>query len=203
MAVFPPAAAREDLYRSLPGGARLTRTSKWHVTLAFLGEVETARTPPVASAKDARPASPTKGDMSTAPETTSSDNSATSAASRNDDSPLSSVAEALATVVPPARFQLRLAGGGRFGPVAWAGLAGDVQSLATLRESVRVALDGAGFAIDPRPFRPHLTVSYRQDRALLAALDGYAGPPWPVTGFALVESTLGNYFTRHEWPLPD
>ncbi|BCJ43975.1 RNA 2',3'-cyclic phosphodiesterase [Actinoplanes ianthinogenes] len=158
MAVFPPSAAREDLRRTLPAEGRFTRPSKWHVTLAFLGEV--------------------------------------------DDGAMPLVAEALAPAGPAtAAFALRLAGGGRFGPVAWAGLAGDLTALGALRESVRVALDGAGFAIDPRPFRPHLTVSYHQDRRLLAALEGYAGPSWPVRDFALVESVLGNYHVRHEWPL--
>jgi 2'-5' RNA ligase len=96
---------------------------------------------------------------------------------------------------------LRLDGGGRFGSVAWAGLAGDLKALHDLRESVRETLDGAGFPIDPRPFRPHLTISYRTERGLLPALEGYAGPEWPVTDFALVESLLGNYHTLHTWQL--
>ncbi|WIM96862.1 RNA 2',3'-cyclic phosphodiesterase [Actinoplanes oblitus] len=158
VAVFPPPAVREDLRRVLPADGRFTRPSKWHVTLAFLGEVDDARLP--------------------------------------------SVTDALATVPAPAAFSLRLTGGGRFGPVAWAGLAGDLRKLGALRESVRVALDDAGFTIDPRPFRPHLTVSYHQDRGLLTALAGYAGPTWPVTDFALVESALGNYHVRQEWALP-
>ncbi|GIE89362.1 RNA 2',3'-cyclic phosphodiesterase [Actinoplanes regularis] len=158
MAVFPPAAAREDLLGRLPAGARFARPSKWHITLAFLGQVEDFRT--------------------------------------------AEVAEALAAAPRPPAFRLRLAGAGRFGAVIWTGVGGDVQALGELRESVRVALDGAGFTIDTRPFRPHLTVSYRTERGLSAALEGYAGPEWPVTGIALVESLLGNYHTLHEWPLP-
>ncbi len=157
MAVYPPVAAREDLLRRLPSGARLTRPSKWHVTLAFLGEIP-GRT--------------------------------------------QEVADTLATVPPHAPFRLRLTGGGRFGSVAWAGLTGDRPALTALRESVRATLDNAGFEIDPRPFRPHLTVSYRSEAGVLRALEGYAGPEWAVTDFALVESRLGNYHTLHEWPLP-
>ncbi|WP_436537112.1 RNA 2',3'-cyclic phosphodiesterase [Actinoplanes sp. HUAS TT8] len=157
VAVHPSAAAREDLLRRLPPGARMTRPSKWHVTLAFLGEI-----------------------------------------SRSTDE----VTQALSTVPTHPAFRLRVSGGGRFGSVAWAGLSGNVPALTDLRESVRVALDNAGFAIDPRPFRPHLTVSYRLEPSILAALNGYTGPEWDVTTCALVESILGNYHTLHEWPLP-
>ncbi|GAA2892234.1 RNA 2',3'-cyclic phosphodiesterase [Actinoplanes cyaneus] len=157
MAVYPPVAAREDLLRRLPSGARLTRPAKWHVTLAFLGEL-----------------------------------------SRGTDE----VADTLATVPAPPAFPLRLSGGGRFGSVVWAGLTGNRKALTSLRESVRLALDNAGFPIDPRPFRPHLTVSYRAEPGVLPALESYTGPSWPVTSFALVESVLGNYHTLHEWPLP-
>ncbi|BCY05251.1 RNA 2',3'-cyclic phosphodiesterase [Actinoplanes sp. L3-i22] len=156
MAAFPSEAAREDLLRHLPAGARFARPGKWHVTLAFLGDV---------------------------PDGTRE------------------VADALATVPPAAPFPLRLTGGGRFGEVTWAGLSGDRAALTALRESIRTVLDDAGFPIDARPFRPHLTVSYRAEPALLPALAGYRGPEWSVTAFALVESLLGNYHTRQEWAL--
>lgn len=155
MAVHPPAAAREDLLRALPSGARLTRPSKWHVTLAFLGEI-----------------------------------------SRGTDE----VAEALNTVPRPPEFRLRLSGGGHFGAVLWAGLSGDRATLTTLRESVRRALASADFPIDPRPFRPHLTVSYRAEPSVLPALESYRGPEWLVSSFSLVESRLGNYQTLQTWP---
>ncbi|GIF15193.1 RNA 2',3'-cyclic phosphodiesterase [Actinoplanes teichomyceticus] len=158
MAVFPPSTAREDLRRRLPPGAHLTRPEKWHVTLAFLGEVDDHRTP--------------------------------------------EVVDALATVSGPPPFRLRLDGGGRFGSVMWVGLAGALTALDELREAIRAALDGAGFPIDRRPFRPHLTISYRMDRRLLRALEGYAGMDWPVSGFALMESEHGHYRTVQEWPLP-
>jgi 2'-5' RNA ligase len=156
VAVFPPEAAREDLLRHLPSGTRFTRPSKWHLTLAFLGDVA--------------------GNTQ-------------------------EVADALEAVPRAAAFPLRLAGGGRFGAVTWAGLSGDREALTALRESITTVLADAGFPIDARPFRPHLTVSYRAEPSLLPALEGYRGPEWPVTAFVLVESVLGNYHTLREWAL--
>jgi len=158
VAVFPPEAAREDLRRRLPPGARFARPSKWHVTLAFLGEVDDFRVP--------------------------------------------DAADALATLPAPRPFRLRLTGCGRFGSVVWTGVRGDLGRLTELRESVRLALATAGFPIDPRPFRPHLTLSYRPEPTLLPALDGYTGPDWPIPGFALVQSLQGNYETLQTWPTP-
>jgi 2'-5' RNA ligase len=70
---------------------------------------------------------------------------------------------------------------------------GDLERLAGFREEVRVGLADAGFPIDERPFRPHLTISYRNDRRLIAVLDSYAGPSWTVSEFALVASVDGDY----------
>jgi RNA 2',3'-cyclic 3'-phosphodiesterase len=41
--VFPPAEVRADLKRALPPGLRLTPRDRWHVTLAFLGDVAAER----------------------------------------------------------------------------------------------------------------------------------------------------------------
>jgi 2'-5' RNA ligase len=107
------------------------------------------------------------------------------------------VERALTGVPTSEPFTLRLAGSGTFGPVLWAGVAGDVAALVALREAVRVALDG--FPIDDRPFQPHLTVSYRPKRGLAQALEGYAGPSWAVTEFALVQSAAGEYHRLQTW----
>ncbi|WP_328464594.1 RNA 2',3'-cyclic phosphodiesterase [Actinoplanes sp. NBC_00393] len=150
MAVFPSEDARLDLQRRLPSGSRHTRPEKWHVTVAFLGEI------------------------------TGTDE----------------VAHTLQSVPPPEPFTLRLAGGGRFGSVLWVGLAGDVEALASLRADI----GSAGIPIDDRPFRPHLTVSYRFDRRIVEALHDYAGPSWPVTEFSLVQSAAGKYHCLQSWP---
>ena len=157
MAVFPGEDARLDLKRRLPAGSRSTRPEKWHLTLAFLGEVPEERT----------------GDA----------------------------AHVLSSVPRPGPITLRLAGGGRFGSVLWAGLAGDVAALAAFREDVGSALAAAGFPIDGRPFRPHLTVSYRYDRRIVEALTDYAGPSWPVDEFTLVRSAGGEYHRLQGWPI--
>ena len=39
VAVYPPDGVRRDLRRRLDGTRRLTAVEKWHITLAFLGEV--------------------------------------------------------------------------------------------------------------------------------------------------------------------
>nr|WP_232344241.1 2'-5' RNA ligase family protein [Actinoplanes awajinensis] len=161
------------------------------MTLAFLGTLPTSTTPP-----------PPTG--STPPSSTGS-----TPPPSGDEVPPRPAGEAprppevvLEAVPRPPSFRLRLTGGGRFGSVGWAGLGGDLQALRTLRESIRVALTDAGLPIDPRPFQPHLTVTYRAATDLLPTLADYVGPDWPVTDFTLVESTHGEYHPRHTWPLP-
>jgi 2'-5' RNA ligase len=110
---------------------------------------------------------------------------------------ISDVASALSTMPTGGPFTLRLAGSGRFGSAAWAGVSGDLAALGALRESVRSALDHA----DPRPFQPHLTVSYHADRGLLAALSTHSGAQWTVAEFALVSSHDGVYETLRAWPV--
>ena len=39
VAVYPPDGVRRDLRRRLQGTGRLTAVEKWHITLAFLGDV--------------------------------------------------------------------------------------------------------------------------------------------------------------------
>jgi 2'-5' RNA ligase len=107
---------------------------------------------------------------------------------------------ALAAVPSTGPFTLRLRGTGRFGKVAWAAVDGDLPRLTALRETARTAADAAGFPSDPRPFTPHLTVSYRADDATRDALAAYAGAPWPVTEFVLVRSQDGVYSRLAAWP---
>ncbi len=107
----------------------------------------------------------------------------------------------LADVPSPGPFELRLSGGGQFGTAAWAGVAGDLTQLADLREDIRDALTLGGFPSDDRPFRPHMTVSYKPDGALRRALAAHEGSPWPVTSFALMSSADGRYERLASWPL--
>lgn len=78
---------------------------------------------------------------------------------------------AAATEVPPLR--LAIAGSGTFPPgprprTLWLGLTDGVDALTRLSERVSVALAGAGWTADARPFRAHLT---------LARADGMAAGP--------------------------
>lgn len=107
-----------------------------------------------------------------------------------DPAPLSGpVAEAAAA--SPA-LGLRLAGGGFFrGPGAlYAALTGDVDGLHALAAGVRRACRQAGVPLEPRPYRPHLTVA-RRLRSDPGVLDGYEGPSWTAGEVELVRSRLG------------
>ncbi|WP_268871681.1 RNA 2',3'-cyclic phosphodiesterase [Actinoplanes utahensis] len=110
------------------------------------------------------------------------------------------VTHALDGVPAPGPLHLRLAGGGRFGSVVWVGLRGDVEPLGAFREQIRSALDDAGFPIDGRPFRPHLTITYRYDARILSALDSYVGPSWTADLLTLANSHNGDY--HHLWTHP-
>jgi 2'-5' RNA ligase len=157
-----------------PGqSTRLADPSRWHVTLAFIGEVAPDRVDAAATAlARCRADGPTGG---------SGRNGVRSAAE-------------------PIR--IRVAGGGRFGrrrfTVLWAGLAGDTDALAELADAVRRELRRARVPFDRKPFRPHLTLARPGDRlseerlgADLAALDGYVGPEWTVDAVHLYSSELG------------
>jgi RNA 2',3'-cyclic 3'-phosphodiesterase len=110
-------------------------------------------------------------------------------------------------------FEVRLAGGGRFGrgrsTVLWVGVEGP--SLAALSEAVRDELSAARLPYDAKPFTPHLTIARpgdTVDRALVEAdraeLAGYRGPAWPVATVELVRSRLGrtaSYDRLGSWPL--
>lgn len=119
--------ARVYLIREITRLARELPTLHWadpagmHLTLAFLGELDSAR---LAEAQAA--------------------------------------AEEAAPVVMP--FALHIAGLGSFGPLAaprviWAGVAGDLPALARLHAALAAALERRGFALDTRPFAPHLTLA--------------------------------------------
>ncbi|MCC6943893.1 MAG: RNA 2',3'-cyclic phosphodiesterase [Thermomicrobiales bacterium] len=62
--------------------------------------------------------------------------------------------------------------------VVWVGLEGDIRGLRALRDAVAGALRAFGFAADPRPYQPHLTIGRvrpKADRDLVQKLIS-AGP---------------------------
>lgn len=120
-----------------------------------------------------------------------------------------------AAVAGHAAFELRLAGGGRFGDRAlWAGVDGDTRALGALAESVADAARRVGIELDERPFHGHLTLarssvprsaeSARRRpggpnlRPPADALSGFRGELWPVETVQLMRSHLGAGPSHHE-----
>ena len=102
-------------------------------------------------------------------------------------------------------FSLALSGLGVFPNnhrprVLWASVAGDLEPLTRLQESVDQAMLEQGFARESRPFNAHLTIGRVRDgvssveRRLIGDAVAVAGlkptEPWPVDSVHLVQSTL-------------
>lgn len=104
-----------------------------------------------------------------------------------------------------APFRLRLAGGGSFGSASWAGVDGDLDALHRFRAALMASLAISDLLHDDRPFRPHLTVSYRGGgRDLREALAAQAGRSWTVDEIALVHSRHADglgYTALRTWAL--
>jgi 2'-5' RNA ligase len=115
-------------------------------------------------------------------------------------------------------YELRLAGGGRFGNrTLWAGARGDLAGTTRLAEAVRGASRKAGAPpAEEHRFHPHLTLARARHPGqtrlgpLAEHLGRYQGPPWTADTVALVRShppepgVLGaqpRYETRQTWPL--
>ncbi|HEY5836236.1 RNA 2',3'-cyclic phosphodiesterase [Streptomyces sp.] len=115
-------------------------------------------------------------------------------------------------------YELRLAGGGRFGDRAlWTGAEGDLTGLARLADSVRAAGRRAGAPpAEEHAYHPHLTLARTQRATHVAlrrfadALADFRGSPWPADTLSLVSSALPHsgvpgeqprYNTVASWPL--
>jgi 2'-5' RNA ligase len=94
-------------------------------------------------------------------------------------------------------YELRLAGGGRFGERAlWAGVAGATREVGHLAASVRAAARRAGIEVGEESFRAHLTLARARAggragadlAAYAAALADFQGPPWSCRELHLVRS---------------
>ncbi len=96
-----------------------------------------------------------------------------------------------ARTVRPARFSFALdrVGSFRGARVAWAGCAQVPEPLAALAGQLARRLDGAGFALEDRPYAPHATLARRIARAVPTV--PVAPIAWPVDGFSLVRSESG------------
>jgi 2'-5' RNA ligase len=104
--------------------------------------------------------------------------------------------------VPPP---LRIAGAGRFGDrVLFAKLAGELKPLAA---GVARAAAKAGYPVEDRPFRAHLTLARgrrtRVDlRPLVAELAETTGPEWTPQELVLLQGATPQYLRVAGWPFP-
>ena len=108
--------------------------------------------------------------------------------------------DALSTVDAPP-FELRLKGAGFFGDkqprALWAGIESS-PSLDHLQAKTEQALRRAGFNLEKRKFKPHVTLAYLRGvsldaAALYAAQHGlFSCGPFPVDAFHLYSSQLGS-----------
>jgi 2'-5' RNA ligase len=120
------------------------------------------------------------------------------------ESALARLGEAAETVRAPA-FDLAIGGTGAFpnpkSPrVLWLGVMEGAQELCSVAEQLRAALRERGFALEDRPFRPHLTIARVKDRAAARSLQKV--PQGELTRmrageFALVQSILGRGGAKH------
>ena len=69
-------------------------------------------------------------------------------------------AKAALETVAALPFRIELQGSGAFGDLVWAGVRRN-PDLDLLASRVRDALRGEGFRLDPKPFRPHITLARR------------------------------------------
>lgn len=153
-------------------GVKWVKPENFHLTLAFLGEVEERH---AEAAEDAAYA-------------------ATEAYSER----LRLVAQGLGAFPNEQRAT-----------ILWAGLTGDVPALKELQAALTTELKQAGFALDDKRFRPHITLArFRAPQPMperLPRLQVFG--EWPVTELQLIESQLhptgARYVVRADIPLLD
>lgn len=174
IAVSIPESVRENLARvgtaANARGAKWVRPENYHLTLAFLGEVEERR------AIDAEEAA--------------------FAATEGYEEPFRLVAQGLGAFPNEERTK-----------VLWAGLTGDVPALIEMQTNLTAELRRAGFALEEKRFRPHITLArFRIPQPMperLPRLQVFG--EWEVTELQLVESHLhpsgARYVVRADIPL--
>ena len=102
---------------------------------------------------------------------------------------------------PAFEMSLDSVGSFRGARVAWAGCRKVPAALADLQSGLAGALASLGFALDERPYTPHVTLARKIVRPIPP---GPAGAiRWRATQLALVRSELGkgSYTTLKAWPL--
>jgi 2'-5' RNA ligase len=122
--------------------------------------------------------------------------------------PVIDAVDAVVANHPP--FTLRLGGMGSFpggtrARVLWVGLAEPSSTLGELAARVQAAVAGCGFAIDPRPYRPHVTLGRPGPRfdpdAWREAVADPAGFPAFTAGQVILYESLNGHHVRRRLPL--
>ncbi|MBV9110135.1 MAG: RNA 2',3'-cyclic phosphodiesterase, partial [Gemmatimonadetes bacterium] len=116
------------------------------------------------------------------------------------------LADGLRRIRPKPAFAVSLAGLGAFprparATVLWIGVGDGVAELRALAADVEAAAVAAGFAPEPKPYSPHLTLSRVNPPAdLRRAIDGAKpfGGRMTVDSFVLFRSQLGGGPPRYE-----
>ena len=102
---------------------------------------------------------------------------------------------------PPFDVRLDTVGSFRGARVAWAGCRKPASGLSELQSALAHALAERGFALDERPYTPHVTLVRKIARPIAQG----SSPPiaWRATELALVRSEpgRGSYATLAAWPL--
>jgi 2'-5' RNA ligase len=219
VALIPPAAAIAELaeavapVREAHPELRWTPAAQWHLTLAFLGEIDDGVLPELTER------------LARAARRNPRVSLAATGGGRFGDRVLWTRVQLVAGEfrVPPAEFRVPPAES-RISPgrVPHSGSAssasghgaprGGVDALRRLAGSVAAAARRSGIAVDDRHYRPHLTLARGREgadlRPAVAALAGFAGSPWGADALHLVRSRLGagpGGTAAHEvvatWPL--
>jgi RNA 2',3'-cyclic 3'-phosphodiesterase len=204
VSLMPPARALAELdavvgsLRVAHPELRWTPTTQWHLTLAFLGEVDEGVLPDLGEriARAARRHPPTS--------------LAFGGGGRFGDRVLWTRVHAAPHGTHPSARESPVSTGrvshsdsrptGCESPVSTGRVShsdrprgGD--DLRRLAASVTAAARRCGIALDERPYRPHLTLARSRDgadlRPAVAALAGFAGSPWTADALHLVQSRLG------------
>ncbi len=122
--------------------------------------------------------------------------------------PVAAALAAAAAAGRPLALEVRGAGGfpsARRPRVLWAGVAGEVEALASLAADVGRRLAPLGFPPEERPFSPHLTLGRARDGRGAPGLGGALaqaasedGTPWRADALVLFESHLSPKGARYE-----
>ena len=113
-----------------------------------------------------------------------------------------------AAAAAPFRLILDRIGAFHKQEIVWLGCSGMSKPMQALADRLFSQLGAAGFSLEPRPFRPHVTLARRaRTRALDWTGDGALGRPiaWNISRLTLTASTHAQgalrYLAIDSWPL--